>query len=90
MHLSRSTALRRRCDGLSGAGLREAYLPAYAPELNPVEYLWSYWKQNELANFCAKDIWQLGHFASQALKRIRRRPKRIQLIAASWHQAELF
>src|SRR5271167_4048184 len=28
------------------------YLPAYAPELNPVEYLWSHWKQHELPNFC--------------------------------------
>ena len=28
------------------------FLPAYAPELNPVEYLWSYWKQHELPNFC--------------------------------------
>lgn len=67
-----------------------AYLPAYAPELNPVEYLWAYWKHHELANFCPKDIWELGHFASQALKRIRRRPKRQQLISAFWHQAELF
>jgi len=23
------------------------FLPAYAPELNPVEYLWSQWKQHE-------------------------------------------
>jgi transposase len=66
------------------------YLPAYAPELNPVEYLWAYWKEHELANFCPKDIWQLGHFASQALKRIRRRTSRPQLIAAFWKQAELF
>ena len=22
-----------------------AFLPAYAPELNPVEYLWAYWKK---------------------------------------------
>ncbi len=28
------------------------YLPGYAPELNPVEYLWSHWKQHELPNFC--------------------------------------
>ena len=28
------------------------FLPAYAPELNPVEYLWSHWKQHELPNFC--------------------------------------
>jgi len=65
-------------------------LPAYAPELNPVEYLWAYWKKNELANFCAKDVWELSHTASQALKRIRRRRSRPQLIAAFFAQAELF
>jgi len=31
-----------------------AYLPPYAPELNPVEYLWAYWKQHELPNVCPK------------------------------------
>jgi transposase len=36
------------------------YLPAYAPELNPVEYIWAYWKQHELPNVCPKDYWQLG------------------------------
>ena len=30
------------------------YLPAYAPELNPVEYLWGYWKQHELPNVCPR------------------------------------
>jgi transposase len=65
-------------------------LPAYAPELNPVEYLWAYWKKNELANFCPKNIWELSYVASQALKRIRRRKSRPQLIAAFFHQAELF
>jgi transposase len=24
-----------------------AYLPPYAPELNPVEYIWGYWKQHD-------------------------------------------
>src|SRR5438552_14271035 len=28
------------------------FLPAYAPELNPVEYLWAHWKHHELPNFC--------------------------------------
>jgi hypothetical protein len=28
------------------------YLPADAPELNPVEYIWGDWKRHELANFC--------------------------------------
>ena len=38
--------------------LRLAFLPTYAPELTPVEYLWSHWKQHELPNFCAQTFWQ--------------------------------
>lgn len=32
--------------------------PAYAPELNPVEFLWTYLKAYELANFAP---WNLNH-----------------------------
>ena len=39
------------------------YLPAYAPELNPVEVLWSHWKQHELPNFCPTTFGQLSHCA---------------------------
>jgi transposase len=63
------------------------YLPAYAPELNPVEYLWGYWKQHELPNFCPKTFTELSHHAVRALNRMRRRPR---LITAFWKQAELF
>jgi transposase len=35
------------------------FLPGYAPELNPVEYLWSHWKQHELPNFCPQNFGQL-------------------------------
>jgi transposase len=63
------------------------YLPAYAPELNPVEYLWGYWKQHELPNFCPKTFTELSFHAVRTLKRMRRRPK---LIAAFWKQAALF
>jgi hypothetical protein len=41
------------------------HLPACAPELNPVEYPWAYCKEHELPNFCPKDVWRFGHFASQ-------------------------
>jgi transposase len=47
-------------------------LPAYAPELNPVEYLWAYSKQHELPNLCARDIWSLSGWAAHGLRRIRR------------------
>jgi len=63
------------------------YLPAYAPELNPVEYLWGYWKHHELPNFCPRDFAQLSLAARCALKRMRRRPA---LVMAFWEQAELF
>jgi len=63
------------------------YLPGYAPELNPVEYLWSHWKQHELPNFCPTTFGQLSDSARQALRRMRRRPT---LVCAFWEQAELF
>jgi transposase len=62
------------------------YLPAYAPELNPVEYIWAYWKQHELPNVCPKDYWQLGEAARRTLRRMRRRPR---IIRAFWEQAQL-
>ena len=62
------------------------YLPGYAPELNPVEYIWAYWKQHTLPNVCPKDYWTLDETARKTLKRMRRRPR---LITAFWHQAEL-
>jgi transposase len=61
------------------------YLPAYAPELNPVEYIWGYWK-HELPNLCARDLVELGTAARAALRRMRRRPA---LVASFWKQAEL-
>src|ERR1700686_1606434 len=63
------------------------FLPAYAPELNPVEYLWSHWKQHELPNFCPQNFAQLSYSARQALRRMRKRPT---LVMAFWEQAELF
>jgi transposase len=33
--------------------------PAYAPELNPVEYLWSSVKGKDVANLCSDALWQV-------------------------------
>jgi len=62
-------------------------LPAYAPELNPVEYIWGYWKKHELPNFCPKNYAELSTQARRALGRMR---KRKTLVTAFWKQAELF
>ena len=67
--------------------VHQQYLPAYAPELNPVEYIWAHCKQHELPNVCPKDYWQLSQAARRALGRMRRRPR---LIQAFWKQASLW
>jgi transposase len=63
------------------------FLPAYAPELNPTEYIWGHLKQHELPNFCPKGLGELSVHAIRALKRMRRRPT---LVVAFWQQADLF
>jgi len=70
-----------------GGSIQLEFLPAYAPELNPVEYIWGYCKQHELPNFCPKDFAQLSLAARKALSRMRRRPV---LVESFWKQAELF
>lgn len=60
--------------------------PAYAPELNPVEYLFGYFKPHELGNFCPHDMSELSDFARCRLRSMQHRPT---LIAAFWKQAEL-
>jgi transposase len=81
----RSRLVRDYVDSTHGA-IQLEWLPGYAPELNPVEFLWAHWKQHELANFCPKNFAELSHFARNRLKRSQHRPK---IIAACWTQAEL-
>ena len=51
--------------------LELARLPAYAPALNPAEYLWAHLKEHESANLCVKAAWQLSFHATAALRRMR-------------------
>ncbi len=55
-----------------GGDIKLEFLPPYAPELNPVEYLWAHWKQHEMPNFCPKDFAELSAFARAKLKRTQR------------------
>lgn len=48
------------------------FFPPYAPELNPVEYLWSYLKMNGLANLAATDLEQLYCESKKSLCNIRK------------------
>ena len=51
--------------------LRVERLPAYAPELNPVEGLWGNVKGTELANRCPDTIDEAMQAASAGLERVR-------------------
>jgi len=62
------------------------FLPPYAPELNPVEQIWNYLKNREIANLCAADLAEVGDFARRRLKSMQRRPS---LVRSFWKQTEL-
>ena len=49
-------------------------LPAYAPELNPLEQVWGNVKTRELANVCAPDLASLRRPLRCGFARIRRQP----------------
>ena len=53
--------------------LTACQLPAYAPELNPVEAVWSHLKRS-LANLAKRKISQLAALARTRLKRMQYRP----------------
>jgi transposase len=49
-------------------------LPAYAPELNPVEGLWSTLKAVELANLTSLTLAEVIRQANEGIQRVRRTP----------------
>jgi transposase len=81
----RSRVVRDYVESLDGH-IQLERLPAYAPELNPVEYLFGYAKQRELANLCVQTIAEVRRYASRRLQSMQRRPN---LVRAFWQQAEL-
>lgn len=54
--------------------LRVEWLPAYAPELNPLEYLWGHLDATALANTPADDLRRLRRQVRIGLQRVRRQP----------------
>jgi transposase len=48
-------------------------LPAYAPELNPVEELWAHRDANTLANTPADDLDRLGRRVRSGVQQVHRR-----------------
>jgi transposase len=53
-------------------------LPAYAPELNPVEGVWNLLKFVEMRNLCCVDLSHLRSELHLAIRRLRGKPHLIQ------------
>jgi transposase len=62
-------------------------LPAYALELNPVEYMWGNLKTHQIGNLMATQAWDLSMQATAALRRMLRRRS---IIAACCKQSTLW
>ncbi|MFY9329459.1 MAG: IS630 family transposase [Georgfuchsia sp.] len=81
----RSRLVREYLDGLVGH-IQIAFLPPYAPDMNPVEYLWAWLKRHALANYCPNNLRELHTTARNKLKSAQKRPS---IIAAYWMQTAL-
>jgi transposase len=82
----RAKRVREYLDSLGGQ-IQISFLPPYAPDLNPVEYLWAWLKRHALANFCPRHLDELHSTARNKLRSAQRRPS---IIAACWVQAALW
>ncbi len=59
------------------------FLPAYAPECNPTEWLWAYIKRRSLGNLCARTLAELRGAWRRALGRVRLRPELVRSFFAA-------
>lgn len=71
------SAVRRLQEGGS-RWLDVEWLPTYAPDLDPVENLWSQSKYGDLANFIPDDISELQHTLDQLFHEYQHDPKRLR------------
>lgn len=61
-------------DFFARTGSCHFHFPSYAPELNPVEYVWSYLKTKPLANLACPDVDQLAIVGRRHARSIQRQP----------------
>lgn len=72
--IHRSQAVKALLASEVGQRLCLEQLPAYAPDLNPSEGVWSHLKCVELRNLICDDLFQLRRELRAAIQRLRRRP----------------
>ena len=58
--------------------LKVEWLPPYAPELNPVEFLWNHLKYGKLANYAPPDVPKLNTRLRRHLRQAKKSAARLQ------------
>jgi len=76
----------RKLQARFGRRVHVEWLPAYAPELNPTEYVWGHTKFADLANFIPDDILHLGQSIAHSLRHTRQDQT---LLRSFFHHAKL-
>lgn len=67
--------------------LTAEHFPAYAPELNPVEYVWATAKNHDLANLYPRGLQELDHSIRNMKRRLKRR---VDLLKGFLKKSSLF
>ena len=75
--IHRRAAVSEFVAAVGAGGLELELLPAYAPDLNPVEWLWGHLKRVEMKNLVCLDLEELHEELHLALGRIRGKPRLI-------------
>ncbi len=73
--------LRELCSAFPRLDLNP--LPPYAPDYNPVEHLWNFEKDKELANFVPNDVHSLDSTVSGCLQKVRHDQNRLRSFFAA-------
>jgi len=76
----------RRLLARFGPTVQVEWLPPYAPELNPVEQVWTHTKYADLANYIPDDA---GALAEEVINSLDHTSKSQKLLRSFFHHAEL-
>ena len=68
-------------------GIELVYLPGYSPDLNPIERLWDWMRQEVTRGFCHGSVAQLSEACQAFLARVNRDP--VALVDRLWPKFEL-
>jgi transposase len=76
--IHRRTEVGEFVEAVGTDGLALEFLPAYAPDLNPVEWLWGHLKRVEMKNLTCLDLEELHEELHLALGRVRQKRRLIR------------